>query len=40
MKFYPSSEEIGIMEIFESLSQVVKVAAGMHHAIGELNEVH
>ena len=36
----PDGHEIGILEVFDSLSQVVRVAAASHHACREVAEVH
>ena len=36
----PTSNKIGILEIYESLSQVVKVAATCHHSVREILDCH
>lgn len=36
----PGSNFVGILEIFESLTSVVKVTAACHHAVREILDVH
>lgn len=36
----PTSNKIGILEIFESLGSVVKVAAASYHAVREIIDCH
>lgn len=40
MHTVPGSNKIGILEIFESLSSVVKVAAACHHGVREILDCH
>jgi hypothetical protein len=40
VRIVPGANEINLLEIYESLSQVTMLAASTHHAISELNEVH
>lgn len=40
MTLVPGSNSIGMLDIYESLGQIVKVGASIHHAVDELREVH
>jgi hypothetical protein len=40
MMVHPGASETGILDIFESLSQVVKLVAISHHAVQELQDTH
>lgn len=39
-RLLPNATEIGILDFYESLSQVVKFVAGQHHCLKELKEAH
>lgn len=36
----PNGTTIGMLEIFESLSQAVKIQAAVYHSVSELHSVH
>jgi len=40
MSVLPGATETGILDIYESLSQVVKLVAISHHAVQELHDIH
>lgn len=40
IQLVPGSNYIGILEIYESLSSITRVAAACYHAIQELHDVH
>jgi hypothetical protein len=36
----PDGASIGILQLYESLSQVIRVAAASHHTLKELKDTH
>jgi hypothetical protein len=40
VRIVEQGKEIGILDFYESLSYITKIAAVCHHSIKEINEVH